>query len=260
MLLYAAGGVMQVTGDPERGPIKLGLYAPLFFAGCVIAGMLMGALRSSLRDGQGERVEISIHEVLTASMDRGGPNIVAYQYSGALMIERVKNVGLQRPAERRVPVRRRLRTGRDPAGVVPSHVPRHGPRGPAWRTSASPREPLQPGLPPGRSRRSSTRGCSPTPSRRSWRSRRPRAGRCAPSTRLRTPTATPHTGRATSSAPSSIPVAGTYEYPGLPIRFKRTPGEMRVAPLLGEHTFEVLTERLSHTPEEVAILGQRGVI
>ena len=92
MLLYAAGGVMQVTGDPEREPLKLGLYAPLFLAGSVAAGMAMGAMRSSMRDGRGERVDVSIHEIMTASMDRGAPNIVAYQYSGSLMIQRTKNV------------------------------------------------------------------------------------------------------------------------------------------------------------------------
>ena len=35
---------------------------------------------------------------------------------------------------------------------------------------------------------------------------------------------------------------------------------MRRAPLLGEHTFEVLTERLGYAPHEVAMLRQRDIV
>ena len=39
-----------------------------------------------------------------------------------------------------------------------------------------------------------------------------------------------------------------------------TPATIRRAPLLGEHTFEVLTQQLGYTPQEVVILRQRNVI
>ena len=72
MLLYAAGGVLQVTGVPEREPIKIGLYAPLFLAGAVAAAKSFGALMAADRDGVGQTVDISMQDVLAASMDRGG--------------------------------------------------------------------------------------------------------------------------------------------------------------------------------------------
>ena len=39
-----------------------------------------------------------------------------------------------------------------------------------------------------------------------------------------------------------------------------TPASIRRAPLLGEHTLEVLTEQLGYTPEDVSILRQRNVV
>ena len=258
MLLYAAGGVMQVTGDPDREPIKLGLYAPLFLAGTVIAGMTMGAMRSSMRDGVGERVEVSIHEIMTASMDRGAPNIVAYQYSGALMIQRIKNVvysglpsGVYPCADGYVQVATQpawfprmcramgredlIENERFASNVYnPDFLPEVEAIFYPWLLSHTKQEVMELAQAEG------WPVCAINTVEDAYRD---------PGYRARDFFRT-----------IDHPVAGSFEYPGLPVRFKSTPGEMRPAPLLGQHTFEVLTERLGHTPEEVAILGQRGVI
>ena len=92
MLLYAAGGVLQVTGVPEREPVKIGLYAPLFLTGAVAAAKSFGALMAADRDGVGQTVDISMQDVLAASMDRGGPNLVAWQYSGSMMHMRMREL------------------------------------------------------------------------------------------------------------------------------------------------------------------------
>ena len=55
------------------------------------------------------------------------------------------------------------------------------------------------------------------------------------------------------------PQAGVIELPGLAVRFQGTPGEMRRAPMLGEHNSEVLS-RLGYAPPEIAALGTQGVI
>ena len=60
MLAYATSGVLQITGVPEREPVKIGLYAPLFLAGVVAAAMSFGALmvgRSRRRGPSSRRLD-----------------------------------------------------------------------------------------------------------------------------------------------------------------------------------------------------------
>jgi len=57
------------------------------------------------------------------------------------------------------------------------------------------------------------------------------------------------------------PVAGAVRMAGPPVRFSETPGSVRLpAPLLGQHTAEVLRERLGMDDEEIARLREQGVI
>ena len=60
---------------------------------------------------------------------------------------------------------------------------------------------------------------------------------------------------------STHPVAGTVKMTGPPVRLSETPGAIRSpAPLLGEHTEQVLRERLALGNEEIARLRRDGVI
>jgi crotonobetainyl-CoA:carnitine CoA-transferase CaiB-like acyl-CoA transferase len=57
------------------------------------------------------------------------------------------------------------------------------------------------------------------------------------------------------------PVAGTIQMTGPPVRMSETPGAVRTpAPLLGEHTEEVLKHRLGMTDDEIASLRAAGAI
>jgi len=57
------------------------------------------------------------------------------------------------------------------------------------------------------------------------------------------------------------PVAGSIRMTGPPVRMSETPGAVRLpAPLLGEHTEEILRDRLGMTAEEVAQLKKAGII
>ena len=57
------------------------------------------------------------------------------------------------------------------------------------------------------------------------------------------------------------PVAGTIQMTGPPVRMSETPGAVRTpAPLLGEHTEQILRERLGIANEEIARLKSVGVI
>ncbi|HVD91442.1 MAG TPA: CoA transferase [Vicinamibacterales bacterium] len=60
---------------------------------------------------------------------------------------------------------------------------------------------------------------------------------------------------------STHPVAGTIRMTAPPVRLSETPGEVRApAPLLGEHTDQVLRERLALNDEEIARLRAAGAI
>ena len=60
---------------------------------------------------------------------------------------------------------------------------------------------------------------------------------------------------------STHPVAGSIRMTGPPVRMSDTPGTVRTpAPLLGEHTEEILRERLGITSEEVSRLKNAGII
>jgi crotonobetainyl-CoA:carnitine CoA-transferase CaiB-like acyl-CoA transferase len=60
--------------------------------------------------------------------------------------------------------------------------------------------------------------------------------------------------------PERHPLTGDHELPTLPFRFSRVPAWLRrPSPSLGEHNHEVLTE-LGLSPDEIAALGERGVI
>ena len=58
---------------------------------------------------------------------------------------------------------------------------------------------------------------------------------------------------------STHPVAGTIRMTAPPVRLSETPGEVRApAPLLGEHTDQVLRERLALSDEEIARLYEEA--
>ena len=56
------------------------------------------------------------------------------------------------------------------------------------------------------------------------------------------------------------PTAGTLDMPGIPIKLSATPGSIRQpAPLLGQHTTEVLAEVFGYSPAEIAALQKSGI-
>jgi crotonobetainyl-CoA:carnitine CoA-transferase CaiB-like acyl-CoA transferase len=60
---------------------------------------------------------------------------------------------------------------------------------------------------------------------------------------------------------STHPVAGSIRMTGPPVRMSDTPGTVRTpAPLLGEHTEEILRDRLGMSPADIARLHHEGVV
>jgi len=56
------------------------------------------------------------------------------------------------------------------------------------------------------------------------------------------------------------PVAGTLTYPGMPMRWGDDQWELRPAPTLGQHNTEVYADLLGYTPEEIVLLRAEQVI
>jgi crotonobetainyl-CoA:carnitine CoA-transferase CaiB-like acyl-CoA transferase len=258
LLAYAIGGVLSVTGDSEREPLKIGVYAPLFLAGAVTAAMTFGALIGARRSGSGERVDISIMSVLAASMDRGGPNLMAWAYSGDLMIRRTR-------------VRRASAL---PAGVYPcadgyvqvmSQV--------AWWDRFC-RTIERPDLIDDQRLRQNL--FSPAFAEEldalfyPWLMQHTKQqvmdkaqANGLPISAINTLEDVfrdPHLRARGFFTTLDHPATGPLEFPGLPFRMLGTPGELRRAPLLGEHTVSILTERLGYTRPDLVILRERNVV
>jgi len=57
------------------------------------------------------------------------------------------------------------------------------------------------------------------------------------------------------------PVAGTHKYPGAPLKYHRTPWELRMpAPTLGQHNAEVFGGKLKLSQTTIDELKHKGAI
>jgi formyl-CoA transferase/CoA:oxalate CoA-transferase len=259
LIEYAASGVFQVSGLPDRGPVALGLFASLFLAGAICAPLALGAMRAAHRDQQQEILDFSIQEGLAGSMDRGGPNLVSYQYNGALATVR------RTPEERRTAL---------PAGVYPcadgyiqvsTHV---GWFGRFCRVIGRPEWLADPRM-TGNLNNPDVIGAEVSAAFEAWlkpltKQQAMTEAQAAgwPMSALNTPADVlrdPHLRERRFFVTIEHPGAGAIELPGLALRFSGTPGELRRPPQLGEHNLQVFGE-LGYTPPEVAALRTQNVI
>ena len=248
----------QVTGLPGRPPVALGLYASLFLAGAICAPHALGAMRAAHRDKQPEVVDFSIQEALAGSMDRGGPNLVSYQYSGSLMFER----------------RNDIMGSALPNGVFPcadgyiqvttqpiwfSRFCRVIGR-PEWITDERITANLNDPDPIGAEIDAAFQAwLKPITKQQAMEQAQAQGW---PLSALNTPADVmrdPHMRERGFFVTVDQPGMGPIELPGLAMRFSATPGELRRPPLLGEHNLEILGE-LGYTPPEVAALRTQNVI
>ena len=82
---YAMGGPMNVNGHPDREPLKLGGNVANYHAGSVGAYSTMLALYTTEEDGQGQHVDVSIYETQAGFRDRRVIFLTAYAYTGEIM-------------------------------------------------------------------------------------------------------------------------------------------------------------------------------
>ena len=224
----------------------------------MLATYTIGAVFGSRRTGRGERVDASLMEILASSMDRGGPNLVAYQYTGGLMSTRALNQfrtampnGVFRCSDGYVSITGqsnffpRLARMIDRPDIAedeaflgrledPDFLPVVEPLLTDWLRTRTKREAMEKGQAEG-----------------------------LPVSALNTMAdlfADPHLGERGFFATVAQPATGDVVLPGAPLRMSDTPGEVLPAPTLGQHTVEVLTGELGYTNQDIAVLRQRSIV
>jgi crotonobetainyl-CoA:carnitine CoA-transferase CaiB-like acyl-CoA transferase len=68
LLIQAVGGLMSVTGEPDRPPMKVGVALVDVIAGLFATVGILAALRERDRSGLGQRVDVSLFSALLAGL------------------------------------------------------------------------------------------------------------------------------------------------------------------------------------------------
>ena len=92
--LYAMGGLMNITGEPDREPLKEGVPLAQLGAGQNAFAATMAALMYAEETGEGQQIDISIAEYATNILENA---LMQYSYSGQ-EYTRVGNRGYGRAA------------------------------------------------------------------------------------------------------------------------------------------------------------------
>ena len=92
IVLYAIGGELYSTGVAEREPMKLYGTVTQIEAGASLAAATMGALLHAEATGQGQVIDCALTETQLAGIDRRAAVLTAYQYGGRIT-ERMAGAG-----------------------------------------------------------------------------------------------------------------------------------------------------------------------
>ncbi len=266
IVFYGMGGEMHSTGLADREPLKLGGNVGLYQAGAVAAVATMGAVLAgsfSMDRGDGpsgQHIDVSILETQLGSVDRRQSALLAHQYTGELS---------HRPASGG--------SGGYPNAVYPcsdGYLQINGSRmyfpravamlgnppeltEPRWQDPASQGDPAM-------QEEFESEHFLP------WILERTRAEAWSAAQENRVLSGPINTMADLDVDPSfnargvfkegDHPAAGPLRYPGRPFSMTKSPWQLRrTAPLLGQHTAEVLTE-LGYTASEIEALSASGAV
>lgn len=105
LIFYGMGGELYSTGVSEKEPLKLGGTVGLYQAGTIAAYATLGAIFAARDNGSGQHIDVSIMETQTGSIDRRMSMLLAYQYNGEITV--------------RAPLGSATGSGGFPSGVYP---------------------------------------------------------------------------------------------------------------------------------------------
>ena len=264
MIAQATGGVMSITGERDGPPLKPGVTLGDTGTGMLLAISILAALYRRRGTGQGERIEIAMQDAMLQYI-RVALSTQA-TYGVAAQAQRRQGGVRLRGAERHLSVQAR-RTERlrlclyqpHQSGALAAIARSDRTRGPDRRSALRHRS----GAPGARARDRRDDRRLDAPARQTTR-------RCACS-------AAPACRPGPSSIPMELtdeadferrgimqtmehPTAGPFKMPGWPVRFGGRTPEVKPAPLLGQHTNEVLGEWLGLDADQIEQLGKDNII
>ena len=255
LIAQGFAGIMSITGEPGGPPAKSGTSIADINAGILAALGIVSALVSRATTGRGQMVETSLMEaavqqtywqsaIFFATGENSGPtgsaHILTAPYQAFPTADGWINVGgaNQSNWERIVKVIGRPELGADPRFVTNTE---------RMKNLAA--------LTPLIAERLKSRSSA------DWIREFEAAGvPVGPVNKIGDMLADPQVAAREMVLEVEHPTAGRVKTLGMPIKFSRTPGAvMRAAPLLGEHTREVL-ESLGYSAAEIAKFEQEGAV
>ena len=262
IIFYGMGGELYSTGVAEKEPLKLGGTVGLYHAGVMAAFATLGAIMAAKSEGIGQHVDISLMEVQAGSIDRRMSMLLAYQYNGEIT--------------RRTPLGEASGSGGYPAGVYPCEdgffqITGGGKYFERVRDTLGAPEELagDEWLTPEAQADEELEGLFEAffypwlldrTKQEAWTQAQASRVLCGPLNTMADYLRDEVFRKRGAFAEVDHPVAGTLTYPGRPFMMEATPWSIRrPAPLLGQHTEEVLTE-LGMSDAEVESLRRDRVI
>jgi crotonobetainyl-CoA:carnitine CoA-transferase CaiB-like acyl-CoA transferase len=260
MVIYAMGGAMNITGLPEREPLRLAMNLMAYQGGNVAATATMTGVLGVQRLGTGQHIDVALFEVHAGSIDRRTTSLVGYQYTG--------DPGYREAA---------IGIGIYPTGVIPCQdgyvqtlvFPQFWER--LLAGMGMPELDDDPRFADPMARMDQQKrpefmaifqDCLDRITR--YEAMAQMQAQRVPLTAVNPPSAVlkdPHFQARGYFVEVEHPEAGTLPYTREPFRLLGSPAEpVRRAPLLGEHTESVLRQRLGLSEADIASLRQHGVI
>jgi crotonobetainyl-CoA:carnitine CoA-transferase CaiB-like acyl-CoA transferase len=255
---YALGGTMATTGLPHREPVKLALTVMQIYAGMVCSTAILGAYLGAKWHGVGQQVDLSLFQLMATNQDRALMASAAYQYLGQMG---------QRSAGNRPDI--------TPASAYPcadGYVQMFA-LVQSWPAACNlierPDLIENPHFADNRVGNAEVKaefeeiffGWLLRHGKQEIMERAQSLGYiCGAGNTMEEAFGDQQLNERGYFVELDHPVTGPLRYPGAPGRMSATPWRAGRAPLLGEHTAEVLGERLGFVDEQVGALRAEGVI
>jgi crotonobetainyl-CoA:carnitine CoA-transferase CaiB-like acyl-CoA transferase len=255
-LVQAMGGVMSLTGEPDGLPQKVGVPVADLFAGLYGCIGVLSALRHREQTGQGQQVDIGMLDTHVAWLANQGMNYLATRENPPRLGNQHPNIVPYQvfPTKDGYIV---LSIGNDPTfrrfcdAFELTHLLEDG----RFATNAARVQ----------NRQLVTDTLTPIMQRETtaWWVERLEALKigCGPINKLSEVFADPQVQARNAVVEMAHPSGRSVKVIANPVRLSETPADYRIAPpLLGEHTEEVLSERLGLDAAAVAALREKGVV